>query len=161
MKQYQSLFILLSIFSHLSFAQHKTPPRPKIPHSHHSEKGGAVLMFGDDHLEVLQSEDGKNLFIFFSDKFRTPLQPSDFAWQVSLMEGLQKSKLSGLANTQSPFELKIPLAAKPNASAELEIKAPRHPRNKGSSVSTDRPQTIRLSRVPVVGSQNPARHQGH
>jgi hypothetical protein len=54
--------------------------RPKIPHSHHSQSGGLVLMLGDDHVEVIRMK--TQLFLDFSDKLRDPVKVEDLHFDV-------------------------------------------------------------------------------
>jgi hypothetical protein len=54
--------------------------RPKVPHSHHSQSGGLVLMLGDDHVEVIRTK--TQLFLDFSDKVRDPVKVEDLHFDV-------------------------------------------------------------------------------
>ena len=160
MNKHFTLTLLLTALSPAAFAQNKTPSRPKIPHSHHSAQGGAVLMFGDDHVEIAKTSEGKTLFVFFSDKLRDPLKSTDFAFDVSLVDGTQVTKLSSTANAKSPFELKIELPKKIGAAAEIEIKALRQNARSGY-VTSDRPQRMSLSKIPAMPPMDHSAHSGH
>jgi len=152
--------LLMVALTPVTFAKKANSARPKIPHSHHAAQGGAVLMFGDDHVETAKSDDGKMLFVFFSDKLRDPLKSTDFAFELSLVDGDKVTKLTSTANPQSPFELKATLPSKIGASAEIEIKALRQNARSGY-VTTDRPQKISLSKIPSMPKMDHSAHSGH
>lgn len=123
--------------------------RPKIPHSHHSEHGGAVLMLGDDHVEIIRSTDGKTVQLFFSDKFRQPVAANDFKIELATLTANNRTELAFTPIADVTSGVEIPVNVGRDASTELEVKAQRLNPPKGHWVS-DKAQKVAFGKIPAL-----------
>jgi hypothetical protein len=99
------------VFSVSGFS--KSPPL-KVPHSHHANHGGMVLMLGDDHVEVTKSKG--DLILDFSDKLRDSVKAEDFTIELRLAS--DQSQLSFKVDPNNPHRVALKLPE-----SEIELKA--------------------------------------
>jgi hypothetical protein len=143
----------LTVFVAAASAEKKDPALPKIPHSHHSEQGGLVLMFGDDHLELVRSGPSR-VTAHFSDKFRAPLLSTDFDHKVTLVDGGREQDLEMSASASAPTWA-LPEKISPQAQLRITLKRKNPPK---AYVVSEQAQTVLVSRLPSRKEKTSAHH---
>lgn len=120
--------------------------RPKTPHSHHTDHAGQVMMFGDDHIEVVGSGRGEQAMLYISDKFRAPVPLSELQITVEVIDGNERVplKITASAKANNVGLILVPVAMQ--KSGLLQIKAKRLHPPKGH-LNIDAAQTLALNKV--------------
>ena len=130
----------------------RSPAKVKLPHQHGPAHGGLVVMFGDDHLELINKSPGV-LKVFISDKFREPVPVALFNIKAVVISADQRSELKPRVSEKEPNAFFLDLPKPIPDGAKLELRIPRVTPVKGQ-VTTDNPQIVDLDKFLKPGAQN-------
>jgi len=148
--------VLFLITSNALFAKgNARSSTPKIPHSHHSQMGGHVLMFGDDHMELALDENKQSIvLVSLSDKLRDPLAAVSLDLEFILINSAEATApqqvLSPKLNDRDPSKIFLELPTNISPDSQLQIKMTRKTPVKGV-VSTKKSQKISLKKLKKTG----------
>ncbi|MBS1985400.1 MAG: hypothetical protein JST16_14640 [Bdellovibrionales bacterium] len=125
-------------------------------HNHDPKKGGAVMMFGDEHIEIkTDPANPKTVLLYISDKFRKPVALNLVTLKADLVEPQPKGKdlvkslpIEKDAKTSNLARVKIPEEAA--AGAQLQLSVFRNHPPKGYMVDKD-PQPIDVDVLNKLG----------
>ncbi len=138
-----SIFLGILLCGLDSFAQNK---RPMIPHSHHSDHGGQVLMFGDDHIEVVGSTGSEQIMLYVGDKMREALPLIDVKLSVEVLNGEKVTPLNVITSAKAKNMGLVMIPKDLQKSGVLKIQLIRINPPKGH-LSINTPQSLTLNKV--------------
>jgi hypothetical protein len=148
MKNIRNLMLGFSCITSVALFAQQTKPqnRPQIPHSHHTEHGGRILMFGDDHVEVVAAKRGGQATLYFSDKMRNEVALSEFQVNAIILDGNREIPLRVIASPLSKHVGLLSIPKEQQKNGVLKIKASRINPPKGH-LTINTAQSLPLNQV--------------